>query len=188
MESAALPAIVLEGSGEAPDFRAAPDGRITASGSGDPHPKGSCFNLSRFLPDVHVEGYHSSFIIMMKDIIHIERMSTMSGGLLDLRRNLRNLKFDFKLLQRQDCSDEENIRYLNLLDETGKLPEGVYQQAAEKATDSREFYTIREDDLTEKEKAEYFLLLQCKYIRTIRNALIFLVILAAFAMLALLIR
>ncbi|MBQ7035632.1 MAG: hypothetical protein IJN34_07850 [Clostridia bacterium] len=104
---------------------------------------------------------------------------------LKLRPKLIALRADAELLERMDCTPEENDTFLHLLEEEGgELPEGVYRyQAASTDLPLNSFYRVRESDLSEAEKQEFILLKQYTQIKTIKKYVVFFTILAVISLL-----
>ena len=90
----------------------------------------------------------------------------------DLRKKLDSYKFEFGLMQKIPCSQEENEEYLKILKSGGTLPEGVYAYY-----NDLEFYTVSQPDLTEAEVAEYLTYKKLKLLKTIKNGVMFFVVL-----------
>ena len=104
----------------------------------------------------------------------------MAKEKINLREELRSYKFEFGLLQKIPCSQQENKEYRKLLEDGGTLPEGVYTYDDDILTG--EFYTVLETDLTESEKNEYLTYKKLNLIKTIKNCVLFFTILTIIAM------
>ena len=100
----------------------------------------------------------------------------MSKQIIDLRDELRQLKFENGLLQKIDSSKDDSKIYNQLKKRNEKLPDGVFEYKSMNGEPLNMFYSIYESDLTEQEKKEYFLLKQTASITTIRNYFIILTI------------
>lgn len=112
----------------------------------------------------------------------------MAKEIIDLRKKLRSHKFEFDLLQKIPCSNNENKEYSQLLRESGSLPDGVFPYIYENSEiSSTDFYTIYQTDLTESEINEYLTYKQLSLIRTIKNCVLFFTILTVIGMVAYLI-
>jgi len=101
----------------------------------------------------------------------------------DLRKELRSYKFDFDLLQKIPCTRQENKEYKQLR-EKGELPKGVYEYQYEGGTDSGEFYTIYEPELTPEEIAEYLTYKKLSLLKTIKNCVVFFTVLTIISLAA----
>ena len=104
----------------------------------------------------------------------------MAKNIHNLKNELYQLRFENDLLQKIYCSDADFKKYLQMLKNGEKLPDGVFQESSEYGQ-SISFYTIYESDLTEAEKSEYLLLKQLvaiDHIRTIKNCVVFFTVLA----------
>ena len=94
----------------------------------------------------------------------------MKWGKFNLKDAIKPYKFDLDLLQKIPCSDKENKEYRKMLQEDGKLPEGVYPYTNAKGKASlKEFYTVYEPDLTEAELEEYLKYKELSILNTIKN-------------------
>ena len=93
---------------------------------------------------------------------------------MDMRKELENMQFDIGLLQKIDCSKEDNKKYKKMLKNGESLPEGVFQYMTEDTGYPLDtFYTVYKPDLTDAEKQEYILHKQYLDIRTIRRCIVF---------------
>ncbi len=106
----------------------------------------------------------------------------MAKGILDIREEVRLAKLDVGLLQRMDCTEEENKIYLKMIQQGQTLPEGVYRYETTDGTELDEFYVMYDPQLTEKEQQEYLSLMQYKEIKTIRKCAVALTVFAAIAL------
>lgn len=88
----------------------------------------------------------------------------------DLRTELRTMRFEFDLLQRIPCSEEENRAFKRYLEDGVDLPQGVfrYRNADGKNSDS-EFYTVYEPDLTEREIKEFLTMRKLQILKSIKT-------------------
>lgn len=92
----------------------------------------------------------------------------------DLRKQLHQYQFDFDLLQRIDCSYQENNEFQKILDEGGTLPEGVFSYKDDENTEATfGFYRIYQTDLTEEEMQQYLTYKKLSLLRTIKNCAMF---------------
>jgi hypothetical protein len=100
----------------------------------------------------------------------------MAKNIYNLRDELRQLQFENYLLQKIDCSRSDSKKYVQMIKNGEKLPDGVFQYKSDTGEKLYSFYTIYESDLTESEKLEYFMLKQnmsTDNIRTIKNCVVF---------------
>ena len=98
----------------------------------------------------------------------------MAKEKFDLRAVLRAHKFEFGLLQKIPCNDQENKEFEKLLKAGVALPEGVYAYTyISGEVSTTEFYRIYEADLTEAEINEYLTYKQLSLIKTIKNCAVF---------------
>jgi len=102
----------------------------------------------------------------------------MAIKLVDLKKEIEAYKFDFNFLQKIDCSMEENKKFKQMIKDGQPLPEGIHQYE----DTSYIFYQVCEIELTEKEKDEYIIFKQLEYLRSIKNSMLFFVILTIISM------
>ncbi len=107
----------------------------------------------------------------------------MKKAKINLRKKLREYKFQFDLLQRIPCSREETREYAKILKQGGTLPEGVFVAYAD--SPEPEFYTVYEADLTEAEISEYLTYKKLSLIKTIKNCMVFFTVLTIIVIIAL---
>jgi hypothetical protein len=90
----------------------------------------------------------------------------------DLRTELRTMRFEFDILQRIPCSEEENRAFKRYLEDGQDLPQGVYRyrNSDGKNSDS-EFYTVYEPDLNEREINEYLTLRKLQILNSIKSTI-----------------
>ena len=94
----------------------------------------------------------------------------MANNRKDLRTELRTMRFEFDILQRIPCSEEENRAFKRYLEDGQDLPQGVYRyrNSDGKNSDS-EFYTVYEPDLNEREINEYINLKKLQSLNSIKS-------------------
>ena len=96
----------------------------------------------------------------------------MANNRKDLRTELRTMKFEFDLLQRVPCSEEENRAFKRYLDDGMDLPQGVYRyRNGDGKNSENEFYTVYEPDLTEREMNEFLKMRQMQILKSIKGAI-----------------
>lgn len=104
---------------------------------------------------------------------------------IDLKEKLRSYKFEFDLLQRIPCSEQENKEYQKLLKEGNVLPKGIFPYVyTDGETSTTEFYTIYETDLTDAEITEYLTYKKLSLIKTIKNCIVFFTVLTIISIVA----
>jgi len=109
----------------------------------------------------------------------------MSHNPKDLKEELRSYKFEFDVLQKIPCSVKENKEYRKILKGGGQLPEGVFPYLDADGTESvTDFYTIYEPDLSKNEIDEYIAFKRLKFLKTIRNCIIFFTVLQIISILS----
>lgn len=101
----------------------------------------------------------------------------MAKEKIDLRAELLAYKEQFDLIQKIPCTKEENKAYTQLLKNGQPLPQHVYKYEYSLSEDWEEFYTLYIPNLTEHEINEYLTYKQLSLLNTIKNYLLFFVIL-----------
>lgn len=106
----------------------------------------------------------------------------MAKNKIDLKEELRSLYFDALLLQKIDCSREDNKKYNQLLKKNVPLPDGVYEYKTETGEATGSFYKVYQPELSQEEKLEYITFKQLKMISTIKNCVLFFTALTVISM------
>lgn len=106
----------------------------------------------------------------------------MAKQKIDIRERLRSYKFDFDLLQKIPCTQEENKAYLAMVKAGEPLPDGVFRYEYQSGIESDEFYTVYEPELTADEIAQYLTYKKLHMLRTIKNCVVFFVVLTIVSM------
>ena len=104
----------------------------------------------------------------------------MAKDFVDLRRELNQMQFYLNFLQRADCSNSENQKYLNDKKSGNQLPNNVIQSRE----NPNKFYTVKDSDLTEDEKRLYMELKKLEHIKTIKNCVLFFTVLTVIGLVA----
>lgn len=107
----------------------------------------------------------------------------MAKNKVDLKKELRNFYLEALLLQKIDCSNEENKKYSQMKKNNEPLPSGVYEYEMENGLGTGTFYTEYKQDLTQEEKLEYIAFKQLKMINTIKNCTVFFTVLTVVSLL-----
>lgn len=99
----------------------------------------------------------------------------MAKKITNIKEVLNDLYFDALLLQKIDCSREDNKKYKQMLKNGEALPNGVfeYKGGIDETEGLGTFYTIYKPDLTQEEKLEYILFKQMSMISTIKSCVVF---------------
>lgn len=98
----------------------------------------------------------------------------MAKRKIDLKEELRDIYFDVNLLQKIDCSKEDNKKYKQMLQNGENLPQGVFEYKYElDNAGTGDFYTIHKPELTPEERLEYITFKQLKMLNTIKNCVVF---------------
>lgn len=96
----------------------------------------------------------------------------MANNRKDLRTELRTMKFEFDLLQRIPCSDEENRAFKRYIEDGQDLPQGVFRYRNSDGKNSEtEFYTVYDPDLTEREMNEFLAMRKLQILKSIKGAI-----------------
>ena len=101
-----------------------------------------------------------------------------NGNTYDGHTALRQYKVESGLMKRVDCTESENQHYNESLKAGQALPLGIFQYQTRSG-----FYKMASADLSESEIAEYLTYKQLNLLTSIKNCLIFFVVLAAIAVL-----
>ena len=101
----------------------------------------------------------------------------MAKDKINIKKQLRDYKFQFGLLQRVPCSSNENKAYTELLKEDKPLPENVVKYDCSSSSKWEEFYTIYTPELTEQEILEYLTYKKLSLLNTIKNCVVFFTVL-----------
>ncbi len=106
----------------------------------------------------------------------------MAKQIIDMKEELQRARLDFHVLQRIDCTREENKAYSEMIKNGEPLPAGVYQYR-NSATGNylNSFYTIWDSGLNDAEKGEIIQYQKLYYLKTIKNCLVFFVVMSIIA-------
>ncbi len=99
----------------------------------------------------------------------------------DLRAELREMRFALDLTQKVYCNKDEEKSLRKMKKEKLPLPDDI------KIDDDGFFYRHIDTDLSEQEIEQLFSYRQITYLRSIKNSMLFFVILATISIIALLI-
>ena len=83
-------------------------------------------------------------------------------------------------MQRADCSNSENQKYLNDKKSGNPLPSNVTQSRE----NPNKFYTVKDSDLTEDERRLYIELKKLEHIKTIKNCVLLFTVTAVIGLIA----
>jgi hypothetical protein len=94
-----------------------------------------------------------------------------------LKRKLRELHIKHGVFNQVLCSEEESVS-LRLLKKSGEpLPDDIYLKYAHILDDKGRFYRLTKADITEKEINELLMYQQTSYLKSIKNGVMFFVVL-----------
>ena len=105
----------------------------------------------------------------------------MSKKIFDIQKEIRYTKLELGLLERTDCTDEENQAYLQILQNGHPLPEGIFQHETPDGDKLEEFYRLHDSKPTEAELQEYLALKQYQELSTIKRCVVTLTVIAVIA-------
>lgn len=109
----------------------------------------------------------------------------MAKDFVDLRRESNQMQFDLNFLQRTDCSNSENQKYLNDQKNGKPLPKNVIQYRSTLTGEYiNEFYTVKDSGLTEDKRCLYIELKKLEHIKTIKNCVLFFTVIAVIGLIA----
>ena len=108
----------------------------------------------------------------------------MAKYITNIKKILKDFYFEELLLQKINCSREDNKKYKKMLKNGEPLPNGVfeYKDGIDETDGMGTFYTIYKPDLTQEEKLEYILFKQMSMIRTIKSCVVFFTIVTVISM------
>ena len=89
-----------------------------------------------------------------------------------INQELMDLRLEVGLLQKTNCSSQENKEFSNKIKAGDALSDRVYQYMLE-GQPVDEFYKIYDTELKGTQKIEYIMLKQYKLIKTIKNCVVF---------------
>ena len=109
----------------------------------------------------------------------------MAKDYVGLRRELNQMQIDLNFLQKADCSNSENQKYLNDQKNGEPLPKNVIQYRSTSTGEYlNEFYTVKDSGLTEDERRLYIELKKLEHIKTIKNCILFFTVTAVIGLIA----
>ncbi len=85
---------------------------------------------------------------------------------------LETLRCRAGLVERVECTVNEDKEYRRLTEDGQPLPEGVHEHIADNGEPMRRFYRLKILELTDSERDEYIRLRQLDLLRQIRNCAI----------------
>ena len=97
----------------------------------------------------------------------------------EMKRELRKLRLKHDLIEKTDCTPEENSAFSETKAKGETLPENVFEYLGDDGTGNGTFYKVSDTGLTDAEKAEYIQLKQSRDITIIKNCTVFFAALAA---------
>lgn len=95
-----------------------------------------------------------------------------------LRDELEQAKLDFGIVRKEYCSTEEENKISKLKEQKLPLPEGIVEEY------ENEHFRYIETDLTDEELSKLITYRQTRYLKSIKNSLIFFVTLAVISLIA----
>lgn len=102
---------------------------------------------------------------------------------INLIEELNELQYELHLLQKLDCSKEDNEKFKELLESGEELPDGICRYKTETGEEIDQFYTIyKPTELNSDERMEYILLKQFQQIKAIKNCVLFFTVLTVISL------
>lgn len=95
---------------------------------------------------------------------------------------LLQLKHDNGLCQEVLCSEEENRLFLEMLKQKKDLPEDVVRCEESNGAKLDKFYRVVPFEVTHEEIQEFCMLKQIKYLKTIKNCVVFFTVLTVLSL------
>ena len=97
----------------------------------------------------------------------------------NINREIHYAQLNLSLLERRDCTDEENEAFLQMLRDGHPLPPDIYRYEKSNGNELDEFYRINDPRPTEEELRTYLSLKRYEELRAIRRCLVILIVLGA---------
>ena len=91
----------------------------------------------------------------------------------NIKEELLDYKLKSGLLEKRDCTPEENQQYNNILANNGTIPENICAYVYDNSEAPLEFFELIDTDLTQEEKKTFIALKQLNYLKTIKNCLLY---------------
>ena len=80
---------------------------------------------------------------------------------------------EYGFRQKQDCIEEENARYLEMIKNGETVPDNVGRYLDENEQPTDNFYIIENDDMTHEQRMEYLAMKQHEELVSIRECAVF---------------
>lgn len=84
---------------------------------------------------------------------------------------------EYGFRQKQDCTEEENARYLEMIRNGENVPENVGRYLDENEQPTDNFFIIEKDDMTHEQRMEYLSMKQHEELVAIRKCAVFFMVL-----------
>ncbi len=85
---------------------------------------------------------------------------------------------EFGFRHKQDCTEEENARYLEKIKNGETVPDNVGRYLDENEQPTDNFYIIEKDDMTHEQRMEFLAMKQHEELVSIRKCMVFFTVLA----------
>ena len=95
--------------------------------------------------------------------------------------------YEYGFKQRQDCTDEENAQYLEMINNGETIPDNVGRHLDEKEQPTENFYRIEKAEMTYEQRMEYLAMKQHEVLVTIRNCTLFFTVLTVLGLITLIV-
>ena len=96
---------------------------------------------------------------------------------MDLKKEFVQLRYEFGVLEQNDCTEEQNAQYRQLAKENKPLPARVYCKNSDPTYEYSQFYAVSEMDLTPEQLNEYLQYKQLKTLTSIKKCMVFFTVL-----------
>ena len=101
-----------------------------------------------------------------------------------IKRDLNQLRVAMGFARWENCSDEENKAYSEMLKKGEQLPDGIEQRIDGSGFKTDTFYSLKDTGLSDTEKQEYIMYKQLQNIKTIKGCVVFFTVLTVISLIA----
>lgn len=113
--------------------------------------------------------------IVVVCLIYLKSSGKKSGEKIDPKKELQDLRREYQVAQGLFCSEKDNEKFAQMVKDGQPLPDGIYEYKDGNA--EKRFYTVAQPDISADEIAELLTYKKLGYLRTIKNCLVFFVVL-----------
>ena len=111
--------------------------------------------------------------VMIVCFIYLKSSKKKSGEKIDPWKELRDYRREYQVAQGLFCSEKDNEKFAQMVQDGIPLPDGIYEYKGGSA--EKRFYTVCAPDLSADEIAELLTYKKLSYLRTIKNCLVYFV-------------